>query len=30
MFPDDLRITRVTPVFKCGDRSELGYFTPIF
>ena len=24
IFPDDLKIAKVTPVFKGGDRSELG------
>ena len=29
IFPDDLKIARVTPVFKGGDRSKLGNYRPI-
>ena len=29
IFPDDLKIARVTPVFKAGDRSKLGHQSPI-
>ena len=29
MLPDDLKIFRLTPVFKDGDRSEGGYLIPI-
>ena len=29
MLPDDSKIVRVTPVFKCDDRSEKGYLTPL-
>ena len=29
IYPDDLKIARVTPVFKGGDDKELGNFRPI-
>ena len=28
-FPDDLKITRVTPVFKAGNENEVGNYRPI-
>ena len=29
MFPDDLEIARVTPIFKVGDEKELENYRPI-
>ena len=29
IFPDDLKIARVTPIFKAGDESEMGNYRPI-
>ena len=29
IFPDDLKIARVTPVYKSGDRSKLGNYRPL-
>ena len=29
IFPDDLKIARVTPVFKGGDEKDLGNYRPI-
>ena len=29
VFPDDLEIVRVTPIFKVGDGKELGNYRPI-
>ena len=29
IFPDDLKIARFNPVFKGGDRSQLGNYRPI-
>ena len=29
IFPDDLKIARVTPIIKAGDNKELGNYRPI-
>ena len=29
IFPDDLKIARVTPVFKAGNENEVGNYRPI-
>ena len=29
IFPDDIKITQVTPIFKAGDESEVGDYRPI-
>ena len=29
IFPDDLKISLVTPIFKAGDESEMGNYKPI-
>ena len=29
IFPDDLKITRVTPIFKEGDRDDMTNYRPI-
>ena len=29
IFPDDFKTARVTPIFKCGEKEDLGDYRPI-